>query len=97
MKHPPITNHETFFAEPVDPAREARALAADVICRLLLWMTDEPNIEDRGLRASAALYSIRPDLVDCETLERLGDRTGRTRQHVHSLVNSFRNATGLRT
>ncbi len=89
--------NDSFFTEEPDPEQEGRAVALQVICRLLLWMADEPNIEDRGLRASAALYSIRPDLIDGETLERLGDRTGRTRQHVHGLVDSFRHATGLKS
>ena len=88
---------DAFFTELTDPRIEARALALEVICRLLLWMADEQNVEDRGLRASAALYAVRPDLIDGETLERLGDRTGRTRQHVHKLVDGFRLATGLKS
>jgi len=89
------TKNNSFFVEPIDPRHEARALALEVICRLLLWMADEPSIEDRGLRTSVALYCIRPDLIDGETLARIGDRSGRTRQHVHKLADSFRRTTGL--
>lgn len=89
------SNHDSFFAEPVDPRVEARALALEVICRLLLWMADAPTLEDRGLRTSVALYCVRPDLVDGATLEKIGDSTGRTRQHVHHLADSFRLTTGL--
>ena len=39
---------------------------------------------------------IRPDLIDGETLARIGDGTGRTRQHVHKLAASFRRTTGLK-
>jgi hypothetical protein len=68
----------------------------EVICRLLLWTADAPTIEDRGLRASVALYCVRPDLIDGATLARIGDGTGRTRQHVHKLAVSFRQVIGLK-
>lgn len=84
-----------FFAEPIDPEREARALALEVICRLFVWMAEGPNLEERGLRATVALYCIRPDLIDGATLEEIGDRAGRSRQAVHKLANSFRRTTGL--
>lgn len=89
------TNSDSFFAEPVDPRVEARALALEVICRLLLWIADAPTLEDRGLRASVVLYCVRPDLVDGATLEKIGEETGRTRQHVHNLAESFRLTTGF--
>jgi hypothetical protein len=58
-------------------------------------MADAPTLEDRGLRTSVALYCVRPDLLDGATLEQIGEQTGRTRQHVHNLVESFRAATGF--
>jgi hypothetical protein len=88
-------NDDSFFADPIDPRVEARALALEVVCRLLLWMADAPTLEDRGLRTSVALYCTRPDLIDGETLEQIGEQTGRTRQWVHTLADSFRAATGL--
>jgi hypothetical protein len=88
-------NNDSFFVETLDPRHEARALTLEIVCRLLLWMADAPTIEDRGLRASAALYCIRPDLIDGETLERLGDVSGRTRQHMHKLADNFRRDIGL--
>jgi hypothetical protein len=89
------TNDDSFFADPVDPRAEARALALEVVCRLLLWMADAPTLEDRGLRTSVALYCVRPDLIDGETLEKIGEQTGRTRQWVHKLADGFRLTTGL--
>ena len=86
---------ESFFVEPLDPRVEARALALEVVCRLLIWMADAPTLEDRGLRASVALYCVRPDLIDHATLERVGDLAGRTRQAVHKLADSFRITTGF--
>ena len=91
-----INNSDSFFAEPINPHLEARALALEVICRLLLWMADEPSIEDRGLRTSVALYCVRPDLVDGRTLEQIGALSGRTKQTVHKLADSFRLTTGLK-
>lgn len=88
-------NDDLFFAEPINPRVEARALALEVICRLLLWTADAPTLEDRGLRVSVALYVVRPDLINGETLEQIGEQTGRTRQWVHKLTDSFRAATGL--
>jgi hypothetical protein len=88
-------NDDSFFVEPVSPRAEARALALEVICRLLLWMADAPTLEDRGLRTSVALYCVRPDLIDGVTLEQIGEQTGRTRQHVHKLADNFRLTTGL--
>lgn len=96
--NPPMNNqNDSFFVEPTDPRQEARALALEAICRLLIWMADAPTIEDRGLRTSVALYCVRPDLLDGATMARIGDGTGRTRQHVHKLAASFRQATGLKS
>lgn len=89
------TNDDSFFVEPLDSRQEARALALEVICRLLIWMADAPTLEDRGLRTSVALYCVRPDLIDGATLEHIGEQTGRTRQHVHKLADSFRLTTGF--
>jgi hypothetical protein len=86
---------DAFFAEPLDPRKEARELAREIICRLLIWIADGSILDDRGLRASVALYCVRPDLVDGQTLEQIGARSGRTRQHVHKLAGSFRRTTGF--
>ena len=89
------TNDDLFFTDPVDPHVEARALALEVVCRLLLWMADAPTIEDRGLRTSIALYCIRPDLHRQGNDKKIGDLTGRTRQGVHKLADDFRLTTGF--
>ena len=89
------TKPDSFFTESLDPRVEARELALEVVCRLLIWMADAPTIEDRGLRASVALYCVRPDLINGATLEKVGALAGRTRQSVHKLANSFRLTTGF--
>lgn len=94
-KHAMNTNNDTFFTEPLDPQREARLLAAEALCRLLIWMAEGPNLEERGLRATVALYCVRPDLINGATLEQIGDRSGRSRQAVHKLATSFRATTGF--
>ena len=97
-QNPPMKNNtDSFFVEALDSRQEARALTLEAICRMLIWMADEPSIEDRGLRTSVALYCIRPDLIDGETLARIGDGSGRTRQHIHKLAVSFRHTTGLKS
>lgn len=86
---------DSFFAAPLDPHAEARALALGVLCRLCIWMVEGSNLEERGLRATVALYCVRPDLIDHATLEQIGDRAGRTRRAVHKLADSFRHSTGF--
>jgi hypothetical protein len=95
-RHPTMnTEAEYFFIEPADPQQEARTMASDVICRLLIWMADGRTLEDRGLRACVALYCIRPDLIDGVTLDGIGTLAGCTRQAVHKLAIAFRQTTGL--
>ncbi len=89
------TNDDTFFTDPIDPHREARLLAAEALCRLLIWMAEGGNLEERGLRATVALYCVRPDLINGATLEQIGNHAGRSRQAVHKLADSFRLTTGF--
>ena len=86
---------ESFFVEPADPRQEAQAIAGDVICRWLVWMADGRTLQERGLRASIALYCIRPDLIDGTTLEQIGTLAGCSRQAVHKLAFAFRQTTGM--
>ncbi|ATC63133.1 hypothetical protein CMV30_03715 [Nibricoccus aquaticus] len=89
------TDTDLFFEVPFDAQQEARMLASEVICRLLLWMADGRSIEERGLRVCVALYCVRPDLLDHATLGQIGDNLGRTRQAVHKLAISFRETTQI--
>ena len=70
-------------------------MASETIRRLLIWMADGRTLEDRGLRASVALYCIRPDLINGTTLENIGTQFGCSRQAVHKLAVAFRQTTGL--
>jgi hypothetical protein len=98
MKHPTTsTEAESFFIEPASPRQEVRTMASDVICRLLIWMSDGRTLEDRGLRACVALYCIRPDLIDGTTLDGIGVLAGCSRQAVHKLAIAFRQTTGLQS
>jgi len=89
------TNDSSFFAEPVDARQEARFLALEVVCRLLIWVAEGESLEERGVRATVALYCIRPDLIGEATLEEIGHAAGRSRQAVHQLADSFRETTGM--
>ena len=62
------THDDSFFAEPVNPKQEARFLALEVVCRLLIWMAEGPSLDERGVRATVALWCVRPDLIDEATL-----------------------------
>ena len=48
------TNNDSFFAEPVDPKKEARFLALEVVCRLFIWMAEGASLEERSVRATVA-------------------------------------------
>ena len=89
------TNNDSFFSEPVDPKQEARFLAAEVVSRLFIWMAEAVSLEERGVRATVALYCVRPDLINEATLEEIGHLAGRSRQAVHQLAASFRETTGM--
>lgn len=96
MKYPTTkTETEPFFDEPNDVQQEARTMATEVIRHLLIWMADGKTLHKRGLRASVALYCIRPDLVSGATLDQIGAQAGCTRQAVHKLACAFRGVTGL--
>ena len=89
-------NHaDPFFTEPTNPRDDARQIASDIACRLLIWMADGRTLHERGLRASIALYCIRPDLINGTTLEQIGTLAGCSRQAVHKLATAFRQTTGM--
>ena len=65
------TNNDSFFAEPVDSRQEARFLTLEVVSRLFIWMAEGSSLEERGVRATVALYCVRPDLISEATLEEI--------------------------
>lgn len=89
------TGNDPFFSDAPNPEHEAEQAALEILRRLLVWMAEGPTLEDRGLRASVALYCIRPDLIDDATLERIGNIAGCSKQAVHQLTESFRLTTGF--
>ena len=89
------TNEDSFFAQPLDPHKEGRALTLEVICRVLIWIAESATREERSVRATVALYCVRPDLLEESTLEEIGDSSGRSPQAIHKLAESFRTTTGL--
>lgn len=89
------TNNDSFFTEPVNPSQEARLLALEVACRLLIFMAEGPSLEERGVRATVALWCLRPDLLSEATLEEIGHLAGRSKQAVHQLADGFRATTGI--
>lgn len=90
-----INSGEAFFTDRPDLERKARQAALEVLRRFLVWMAEGSTLENRGLRASVALYCIRPDLINDATLEQIGDIAGCSRQAVHHLTESFRLTTGF--
>ena len=66
-------------------------LALEVVCRLLIWMAEGASLEERGVRATVALYCLRPDLIGEATMEEIGHGGGRSRQAVHQLADILAN------
>ena len=96
MKHPVMsTVTNSFFSEPRSPQQIGWEMATEVASRLLIWMADGRTLDERGLRASIALYCIRPDLINGTTLEQIGTLAGCSRQAVHKLASAFRQTTGM--
>ena len=89
------TNTELFFALPLDPRHEARAMLMECLSRVFIWIADAGTLEERGVRASVVLFCVRPDLLAEPTMEALGERTGRSFQAIHKLATDFRLSTGL--
>ena len=87
--------HDAFFADSGELHAEARAQAVEVITRFLIWTAEAATIEQRGLRATVALYCVRPDLIKGITLEQIGILGGCTGQTVHKLAKDFRNSMGV--
>jgi len=89
------TNEDSFFTEPIDLKQEARFLTVEVISRLFIWVSEGTSLKERGVRATVVLYCVRPDLISESTLEEIGYVAGRSKQAVHLLADSFREATGF--
>ena len=59
------TNNDSFFAEPVDPKQEARLLALEVVCRLLVWMAEAASLDGASSWQTfihITLPQIRPEI-----------------------------------
>jgi hypothetical protein len=96
----PLHNDIAFFAEPcdsrVDAEREARAQAMEAITRFLIWIAEGSSPQQRGLRATVALYCVRPDLIKSPSLSQIGEWGGVTEQATHKLAKQFRAAVNLK-
>lgn len=89
------THEQLFFALPVDPHQEARAMLLESISRVFIWVADAATLEERGVRASVVLFCVRPDLIPEKTMEALGDRVGLAFCTIAKLADDFRLTTGL--
>lgn len=89
------TNDQLFFAFPVDPRLEARAMLLESISRVFIWVADAATLEERGVRASVVLFCVRPDLIEEDTMEALGERLGLSFHRIFKLAEDFRLTTGL--
>ena len=89
------THDQLFFALPVDPCLEARAMLLESISRVFIWVADAATLEERGVRASVVLFCVRPDLIPETPMEELGERVGLSFHRIAQLAEEFRLTTGL--
>lgn len=90
-----VFSDDAFFAEETDTATEARRQALEVITRVLIWIAEGTNAPSREVRATVALYCVRPDLIGCPTLEQIGHAAGISGQAAHKLAQNFRASMGF--
>ncbi|AWI09627.1 hypothetical protein CKA38_10550 [Ereboglobus luteus] len=86
---------EAFFADPIDPKVEARAMTLEALTHVLLWISEGSTLVQRGLRSTIVLRQVRPDLIGGMTLEEIGEQADCTRQTIHKLADDFRKSMGL--
>ncbi len=86
---------DAFFADSVDPREEARSQTVEAFTRLLIWLAEGASVTQRGIRATVALYCVRPDLVNGLTLEQIGEMGGIGNKAVFSIAKDFRVSMGL--
>ncbi len=79
---------DAISAYASDPVANERA--AEILCRVFVWVADAPTMLDRGLRATIALNCLRPDLLGAPTLRVIGTEAARTEQYAHRLAEDFR-------
>lgn len=79
-------------ADTLEPkaAVEAQTLAAEALARVFAWVADGRTLDERGFRSTVAIFTVRPDLFGGVSLERLGEKVGRTKQAVWKLQQEFR-------
>lgn len=65
------------------------------VCRFGVWQFSPRYFPALARISALALYCIRPDLIDCATLEEIGELAGRSRQAVYKVADSFRLTTGF--
>lgn len=86
---------DPFFADPVDPREEAHSQTLEAFTRLLIWFAEGASVTQRGIRATVALYCVRPDLINGLTLEQIGEMGGVGDKAVFSIAKDFRISMGL--
>jgi hypothetical protein len=67
----------------------------EALTRFLIWIAEGASSQQRGLRATVALYCVRPDLIKSPSLAQIGEWGGVTEQAAHKLAKQFRAAVNL--
>lgn len=87
-------SNDHFFDEQNNDD-SGREMAKEVIRRVFLWVADGSTLEDRGFRATVAVFWCNPEIFGGASLEDIGMQTGRKRQAVWKMKQQFKQALGL--
>lgn len=80
---------DPFFAEPLDPGATIRNQTLDAVSRLMVWLAEAPDNARRGVRATVALYCLRPELAGRDAVRQLARHLPDSTRGVRDLARHF--------
>ena len=88
--------HPVDLIEPKEVEENTERLKAlQFVDSFLSWISDSRTLRNRGLRCTAAVWAIRPELFDSATLEKLAIDADCDPQAIHRLAKDFRQTLGI--
>jgi hypothetical protein len=88
-EHHPMDDMEPISEK--DLAEVGRSLS-----KILVWMAEPRSIVGYGQRLWVFLYSVRPDLIEGQTLDDFGKLNNATRQAMDKVVQQFQDNFGVK-
>jgi len=90
-----VSNEAFFSTEEINITKEARHQAVEALTRVFIWVVEGTNAPSREIRATIAIFCVRPDLLGSPTLAQLGNSIGIAESTACKLAHDFRASMGL--